>query len=96
MASTFLHNESGVSTSISDLQNTLESYNNNIGTLENYINEMNGSSAWQDENVKTSFISAAQGYITAYKTFAQGIQGYIECLTKKSQNIQEHENRFSK
>lgn len=96
MANTFLYNESGVSSSISDLQSSLDSYKNNISVLEGYISEMNSSSAWQDEIVKTSFIAAAQGYITAYKTFTSGIEGYIECLNKKSKNLAEHESNFSK
>lgn len=96
MANTFLHDEAGVSSSISELKSALDSYKNNISTLEGYISEMNGSSAWQDEIVKTSFIAAAQGYITAYKTFTSGIEGYIECLSKKSKNLADHESNFSK
>lgn len=96
MASSFLHDESGVSSTISSLQTSLDSYNNNISTLESYVAEMSASSSWQDEVVKSSFIAAAQGYITAYKTFASCISGYIDCLSKKSKNISENESNFSK
>lgn len=96
MASSFLYNDSGVSASINELKGALESYRANVATLEGYITDISGSSSWQDESVKTSFVSAAQGYVSAYKTYISGIEGYIECLTKKSDNIAEHESNFTK
>ena len=34
-------------------------------------------------------------YITGYKAFATGIEGYVECLKLKSDNLVEHESNFS-
>jgi hypothetical protein len=56
---------------------------------------MSSSSAWQDETLKTSFVNTVTSYITGYKAFAAGIDGYVECLKLKSDNLVEHESNFS-
>ncbi len=96
MADKFLYDEDGVNSSISELEDALDSYRQNVNTLKSYVSNMNSSGEWQDEAVKTSFIAAATGYISAYESFQTGIEGYIECLSKKSTNIKEHETNFTK
>ncbi len=95
MAEKFLHDESGVSSFITEVTEYLDDYNSHIEALENLLNSMSSSSAWQDEQVKTSFVNTVTSYITGYKTFASGIEGYVECLKLKSENIVEHEGKFS-
>ena len=48
-----------------------------------------------DEEVKTSFIATAMSYVSAYKSFSAGLEGYINSLNKKSTNLSEHESVFS-
>lgn len=96
MANNFLYDEDGVNSSIRELEDALDSYKQNVNTLKSYISNMSSSGEWQDEAVKTSFIAAAEGYISAYELFQTGIEGYIECLSKKSTNLKEHEANFTK
>jgi hypothetical protein len=95
MADTFLHDESGVSSFINEVKEYLQDYNEHVASLEQLINTMSSSSAWQDETLKTSFVNTVTSYITGYRAFAAGIEGYVECLKLKSDNIIEHESNFS-
>lgn len=95
MADSFLHDESGVSSFITEIKEYLQDYNDHVAALENLLNTISSSSAWQDEAVKTSFVNTVSSYITGYNAFAVGIEGYIECLKSKSDNLVEHESNFS-
>ena len=95
MASNFLHDESGVSSFINEVKEYLQDYNDHIAALETLLNTISSSSAWQDETVKTSFVNTVNSYINGYKAFSSGIEGYVECLKLKSDNIVEHETNFS-
>lgn len=95
MAENFLHDESGVSSFVNEIKEYLQDYTGHVTALENLLNTMSSSSAWQDETVKTSFINTVTSYITGYKAFAAGIEGYVECLKLKSDNLVEHESNFS-
>lgn len=91
----FLHDELGLSTLISDVKNEISLYKGNVSALERLITSMEGSSDWVDESLKASYIDTAKGYITSYKNYAIGLEKYIECLSNKSNNIVEHESKFS-
>jgi uncharacterized protein YukE len=91
----FLHDSDGVSTTVSQMKEYLESYKTQITSLENLINTMSGSGSWKDEEVKTSFIATAMSYVSAYKSFSAGLEGYINSLNQKSTNLSEHESVFS-
>lgn len=91
----FLHDELEISTLINDVKDEISMYKENIIALERLITTMEGSSDWVDESIKTSYINTAKGFITSYKKFAMGLEKYIECLEKKSNNIVEHESRYS-
>ena len=95
MADNFLHDDSGVSSFISEIKEYVQDYNDHVAALENLLNTMSSSSAWQDESIKTSFVNTVTSYITGYKAFAAGIEGYVECLKLKSENLVEHEINFS-
>ena len=56
---------------------------------------MEGSSAWKDEKLKTSFIASAKAYLESYKNFSSGIENYITALKTKSDNINDNESKFS-
>ncbi len=95
MADNFLHDESGVSSFITEIKEYVQDYNDHVVALESLLNTISSSSAWKDETVKTSFVNTVTSYITGYKAFAAGIEGYVECLKLKSENLVEHESNFS-
>lgn len=95
MAENFLHDESGISSFINEIKEYLQDYNDHINALETLLNTISSSTAWQDEDVKTSFINTVTSYISGYMAFSAGIEGYIECLKLKSDNIVEHETNYS-
>ena len=57
MAENFLHDESGVNSFVNEIKEYLQDYTGHVTALENLLNTMSSSSAWQDETVKTSFIN---------------------------------------
>ena len=91
----FFHDKSGIDAIITDVRTSLDNYSQTVGSLESLINEMNGSSAWVDDQVKTSFVNTANSYISLYRTFYGGLESLINCLEKKSENISEHETNYS-
>ena len=91
----FLHDKSGISSITNEMTNYLNEYKDHIAALEQLVSNMNGSSAWEDKNIKTSFIATANSYINAYKSLSSGIEAYINCLNKKSDNLSEHESLYS-
>lgn len=91
----FLHDSEGVNNAVLQMKEYLENYKNHVTSLENLINTMSGSGSWKDEEVKTSFIATAISYVSAYKSFSAGLEGYINSLNKKSTNLSEHESVFS-
>ncbi len=95
MADTFLHDENGVNSFINEIKEYLHDYQDHVLALENLLNSISSSSAWQDESVKTSFVNTVTSYISGYRSFASGIEGYVECLKLKSENLVDHESNFS-
>jgi hypothetical protein len=91
----FLHDDSGISTIVSDVKEQINDYKENISALEKLVTNIEGSSDWIDEQVKTSFVNTAKSFVDSYKTFSAGLEGYINCLEIKSENITEHEGKFS-
>lgn len=91
----FLHDETGISTIVSEVKEEISLYKENIKALETLVTSIEGSSAWVDESVKTSYINTAKSYISSYNSFATGLDNYVECLVKKSENLVEHESKFS-
>lgn len=91
----FLHDESGISTIINDVKNEISSYKDNIKALEKLVTSIEGSGSWVDEQVKTSYVNTAKGFLSSYNSFATGLENYIKCLETKSDNIVEHETKFS-
>ncbi len=91
----FLHDETGISTIVNEVKEEISLYKENIKALETLVTSIEGSSAWVDESVKTSYINTAKSYISSYNSFATGLDNYVECLVKKSENLVEHESKFS-
>ena len=95
MSDGYFHDDSLVSSVISNLTNDLTQYNAKIAELVSLVNTMKDSSAWKDALVKTSFIAKANEYIDDYKRFANYIEGFIKYLQNKSNKASELERAYS-
>ena len=95
MAENFLHDETGVTSFINEIKEYLQDYNDHIRALETLLNTISSSTAWKDEDVKASFVNVVSSYLAGYMAFSAGIEGYVECLKLKSDNIVEHETNYS-
>ena len=91
----FLHDKSGIDAICLEMTKYLTEYKEHINALDTLVNTINNSTAWEDKTVKTSFINTVKSYINAYNSLATGIEAYINCLNKKSENISENEELFS-
>lgn len=91
----FLHDDSGLSGLISDVNSEISSYVESVDALEGFINEMESSSLWLDDQVKSNYIAAARSFISSYRDYTTGLEAYMQCLDKKNTNLIEHETNFS-
>lgn len=96
MADTYKCNYEGISSNINVLKTTLDDYKEQVSNLIQLINEIESSSSWKDESVKTSFIRSANSYINLYKKFIIGIESLINYLTKKSEEALLLEEAYAK
>lgn len=91
----FLHDESGLSSLISDVNDEISAYIESVDALEGFINDMESSSSWIDDDVKTNYIAAVRSFISFYRDYSAGLEAYMQCLDKKNNNLIEHETNFS-
>lgn len=91
----FLHDESGLSSLISDVNDEISAYIESVDALEGFINDMESSSSWIDDDVKTNYIAAVRYFISSYRDYSAGLEAYMQCLDKKNNNLIEHETNFS-
>lgn len=96
MEDKFLFDSDGVSSTIDNLKNILDEYSGEVSKLEELINNIESSSDWVDTQVKNSYINSCRSYIDSFRKYISGLQAYIAVLTKKSANIDEFEETFSK
>ena len=61
----FLHDESGLSSLISDVNDEISAYIESVDALEGFINDMESSSSWIDDDVKTNYIAAVRSFISS-------------------------------
>lgn len=91
----FLHDESGLSSLISNVNDEISAYIESVDALEGFINDMESSSSWIDDDVKTNYIAAVRSFISSYRDYSAGLEAYMQCLDKKNNNLIEHETNFS-
>ena len=61
----FLHDESGLSNLIGDVNDEISAYIEGVDALEGFINDIESSSSWLDEDVKTNYIAAVKSFISS-------------------------------
>lgn len=91
----FLHDESGLSSLISDVKDDISAYVESVDALEGFVNEMESSDSWLDDQVKSNYIAAVRSFISSYRDYSSGLDAYMQCLDKKNNNLIEHETNFS-
>ena len=91
----FLHDESGLSNLIGDVNDEISAYIEGVDALEGFVNDIESSSSWLDEDVKTNYIAAVRSFISSYRDYSAGLEAYMQCLDKKNNNLIEHEKNFS-
>lgn len=80
---------------VSSLKKMIDEYKNEISKLTNLVNEINGSSAWRDAQVKTSFIATCKSYINIYQQLATRMENHVNYLNGKMNSWQACESAFA-
>lgn len=95
MADNFEMNSSQMYSIAASLLDIIDDYKTNISKLISLVTEIKGSPAWKDEQVKTSFISTCESYITTYKKVVSDMEKYRNYLIKKTDSGVDLERTFS-
>ena len=95
MGDAYKHDPDGVLNVISALKDKTSTYSDKIVELTNLVNTINGSSAWKDVEIKTSFIDTCNSYITIYNNLILALDVYIDYLNKKSESGAALESAYS-
>ena len=80
---------------IDEIGSKLDDYNAHVTDLKALSDKINSSTDWIDEAIKPTFINYLNSYIEIYKTVAKAIAAYQQFITKKLENFNEHESKFS-
>lgn len=84
MVNKFLHDYDNIANVITSLKSKKSDYEDKIAEIKTLITNIEGSSAWIDQTLKTSFINCCNQYLTLYTRVLSGLTSYIDCLEKKS------------
>lgn len=95
MSDQYKHDGDGVAAVITDLKTKLDNYKDVIMQLNSLIDTINGSGAWKDNSVKTSFISTCNSYLSIYKNLSTAMENYINYLSRKSDAADALERAFA-
>lgn len=96
MSDSYYHDADGIASVVNALKSDIDSYKGKISEIDTLINEINGSSAWKDAQVKTSFIETCQSYMTIYKELTTSMENYVSGLSDKSDGFSSIESAFSR
>lgn len=96
MGDTYKHDAEGVASIVSSLKNTINDYKDKVIEITNLVNTINGSTSWKDVQVKTSFISTCNSYITLYRALIENMEKYVNYLSSKSDSASALESAFSR
>ncbi|HIS17178.1 MAG TPA: hypothetical protein IAC02_01025 [Candidatus Coprovivens excrementavium] len=80
---------------IDEIGSKLDDYNAHVSDLKVLSDKISSSTDWIDEAIKPTFISYLNSYIEIYKAVAEAIAAYQQFMTKKLENFNEHESKFS-
>lgn len=95
MSDSYLMDSGALSSVISSLNKDITSYQEQIDILNHLVEEINGSSAWKDVQVKTAFIETCQGYITKYSNLITAMNQFVNYLSGKESSGNDIESAFA-
>lgn len=96
MGDRYKHDAEGVSSVVSSLQTLIDDYKDRILELMNLVENINGSTSWIDQSVKSSFVSTCTSYINLYRGLATSMENYVNYLVKKSDSASAIESAYSR
>jgi len=96
MADSYKHDSGGVTSVISSLNSSIESYRTEIENLTTLVQEISTSSAWKDADIKTSFIATCNSYISVFSGLLNAMESYTKYLSAKSAHADSIEAAFSR
>ena len=88
------HNIPAIMDTASSLKNVVSNYNQKLAELNNLIKEIESSSAWYDQDLKTAFISTANSYCEVYKQATKNMEDFISYLEGWANNVEEIDNAY--
>ena len=95
MANNYKMNSAELNSIVTSLNDISADYNENVTKLDNLIKEIDGSSAWTDATLKSSFVKSASSYVNLYKKIYVGLNAYTSYLKRKASNSDDIETTFS-
>lgn len=96
MVNQYMHDYNNVETIITSLKNIKKNYEDKIDEIKKLVIDIEGSSSWVDQTIKTSFINCCNQYVTLYGRVISGMDVYITYLEKKSKAALELETAYSR
>ena len=92
--STYLFDESSVSSTMSSMKSDIEVYRESVTELKKLIITIESSDAWVDNTVKTSFVSTANSYVEKYEEVIKWMEALVDYLSEKSSAATALENAY--
>ena len=96
MVNQYMHDYNNVETIITSLKNIKKNYEDKIAEIIKLVIDIESSSSWVDQAIKTSFINCCNQYVTLYERVISGMDVYITYLEKKSKAALELETAYSR
>lgn len=86
----------GVDKSLATLQQIRGKYDAEITKMTNLARTIDASPLWKDLKVKTKFIETFNSYISIYKDACSNMERYEKYLEKKSDDVKQIEQKYSR
>ena len=96
MVNQYMHDYNNAETIITSLKNIKKNYEDKIAEIKKLVIDIESSSSWVDQAIKTSFINCCNQYVTLYERVISGMDVYITYLEKKSKAALELETAYSR
>jgi hypothetical protein len=96
MVNKFLHDYDNVASVVTSLKSKKSDYEVKVEEIKTLIGSIEGSSAWIDQALKTSFINCCNQYLALYVKVLSGLTAYIDYLEKKSELFLDIETTYAR
>ena len=95
MANSYKVNSDELNKISNDLLNIIYDYKDQILALRALAEEIEGSSAWVDKDLKPAFVKNMNDYVALFKKIYSGLKVYRRYVIRKGRHADEIENIFS-